>query len=157
MQMTELKIFPYESIHHEYFVNLSLEWLKKYDLYEDADKPMLENPKEVILKKGGHIILAGYGNKIVGTVTLKKVDKSIFELLKLGVNSAHQGAGIGEKLMSYCIELCENHGAKKIILETNTKLENAIALYKKFNFKEIALSDMSYDMADFKMELILKK
>ena len=109
------------------------------------------------MKKGGHIILAGYENKIVGTVTLKKVDKYIFELLKLGVNHSYQGLGIGGKLISCCIELCKNHDAKKIILETNTKLENAITLYKKFNFKAIDLSDMSYDMANFKMELILKK
>ena len=32
--MTELKIFPYESKYHEDFVNISLEWLKKYDLHE---------------------------------------------------------------------------------------------------------------------------
>lgn len=59
--------------------------------------------------------------------------------------------------MLYCIELSKNIDAKKIILETNSKLESAVALYKKFNFKEISLSDMTYDMADFKMELSLNK
>ena len=38
--------FFYESRHHEDFVNLSIEWLKKHDLYEDTDKPILENPLE---------------------------------------------------------------------------------------------------------------
>jgi len=57
--------------------------------------------------------------------------------------------------MSYSIQLGKNIGAEKIILETNTKLETAIALYKKFNFKEITLADMTYEMANFKMELSL--
>ena len=59
--------------------------------------------------------------------------------------------------MLYCIQLSKNIGAEKIILETNSKLESALALHKKFNFKEIPLSDMTYDMADFKMELSLNK
>jgi len=153
--MTELKIFPYESKYHEDFVNISLEWLKKYNLYEESDIPILENPKDVILNNGGHIFLAAYKNKIVGTVTLKKVDEVTFELLKLGIINAYQGKGIGAELMSYSIQLSKNIGAEKIILETNTKLETAIALYKKFNFKEIALADMTYEMANFKMELSL--
>ena len=57
--------------------------------------------------------------------------------------------------MSYSIQLGKNIGAEKIILETNTKLETAIALYKKFNFKKITLADMTYEMANFKMELSL--
>jgi putative acetyltransferase len=153
--MTELKIFPYESKYHEDFVNISLEWLKKYNLYEESDIPILENPKDVILNNGGYILLAAYKNKIVGTVTLKKVDEVTFELLKLGVINAYQGKGIGAELMSYSIQLSKNIGAEKIILETNTKLETAIALYKKFNFKEIPLADMTYEMANFKMELSL--
>jgi ribosomal protein S18 acetylase RimI-like enzyme len=153
--MTELKIFPYESKYHEDFVNISLEWLIKYNLYEESDIPILENPKDVILNNGGYILLAAYKNKIVGTVTLKKVDEVTFELLKLGVINAYQGKGIGAELMSYSIQLSKNIGAEKIILETNTKLETAIALYKKFNFKEIPLADMTYEMANFKMELSL--
>ena len=153
--MTELKIFPYESKYHEDFVNISLEWLKKYNLYEESDIPILENPKDVILNNGGYIILAAYKYKIVGTVTLKKVDEVTFELLKLGVINVYQGKGIGAELMSYSIQLSKNIGAEKIILETNTKLETAIALYKKFNFKEIPLADMTYEMANFKMELSL--
>ena len=155
--MTELKIFPYESKYHKDFVNISLEWLKEYNLYEESDLPILENPKDVILNNGGYIFLARYKNKIVGTVTLKKVNEVTYELLKLGVTKAYQGNGIGTELMYYSIQLSKNIGAEKIILETNTKLEIAIALYKRFNFKEIALTDMVYGMANFKMELNLNE
>lgn len=155
--MTELKIFPYESKYHIDFVNISLEWLKEYNLYEDSDLPILENPNDFILNNGGYIFMASYKNKIVGTVALKKVDEVTYELLKLGVAKAYQCNGIGADLINYSIQLSKNIGAKKIILETNTKLETAIALYKRFNFKEIALTDMVYDMANFKMELNLNE
>ena len=155
--MPKLKNFPFEPKYHEDFVNLSLEWLTKYKLFEEADKVMLENPTEIILKKGGHIILFGYGDKVVGTVALKKIDAFVFELLKLGVKQAYQRQGIGRELMSYGIKWCKENGAKKIVLETNKKLENAITLYKKFNFKEIDLTDMSYSLSNVKMELYLNK
>tara|TARA_B100000900_G_C20404379_1_gene644094 strand:- start:103 stop:576 length:474 start_codon:yes stop_codon:yes gene_type:complete len=155
--MNELKIFPYEPKYHIDFVNISLEWLKEYNLYEDSDLPILENPNDFILNNGGYIFMASYKNKIVGTVALKKVDEITYELLKLGVAKAYQGNGIGAYLINYSIQLSKNIGAKKIILETNTKLETAIVLYKRFNFKEIALTDMVYDMANFKMELNLNE
>ncbi len=50
---------------------------------------MLENPTEIILKNGGHIILVGYWDKVVGTVALKKIDAFVFELLKFGVKQAY--------------------------------------------------------------------
>ena len=87
--MPTLKNFPFEPKYHEDFVNLSLEWLTKYKLFEEADKVMLENPTEIILKNGGHIILVGYWDKVVGTVALKKIDAFVFELLKFGVKQAY--------------------------------------------------------------------
>lgn len=155
--MSNLKIIPYNSNYQQDFKRISIEWLEEFGLFEDLDRPMLENPKEIILDKGGYIFLAEYESKIVGTITLKRIDKNLYEILKLGVNTGYQGLGIGKNLMSHCIESLKSQNVEKIILETNTKLEKAIALYKKFNFKEIAPSEMSYDMADFKMVLILKE
>jgi ribosomal protein S18 acetylase RimI-like enzyme len=45
-------------------------------------------------------------------------------------------------------------GGKRIILYSNTKLETAIALYRKLGFKEIPL-DGPYKRSDIKMELLL--
>ena len=74
--MKELKIIPYEQQYHLAYKKLSLEWLEKFDLFEEADRPMIENPKETILNKGGFIFLARYNDTIVGTIALKKVNNN---------------------------------------------------------------------------------
>ncbi len=153
--MKELKIIPYEQQYQLAYKKLSLEWLEKFDLFEEADRPMIENPKATILNKGGFIFLAKYEGAIVGTIALKKVNNNSFELLKLGVNTNYQGLGIGKKLVIHCIDFCKTKQAEKIILETNSKLESAIALYKKLGFQEVILTNVNYELSDYKMELKL--
>jgi putative acetyltransferase len=153
--MQEVHIAPYESKYHQEYRNLSIEWLEKFDLLEEADMPMLDHPKEVILDKGGYIFLAHYDNTIVGTIGLIKIEEDCFEILKFGVNEKYQGLGIGRKLMVYCLDLCKQLEAKKIILETNTKLVSAIKLYKSLGFIEIPLTEAMFLTADYKMVLNL--
>ncbi|UQD56960.1 GNAT family N-acetyltransferase [Flavobacterium sp. K5-23] len=151
--MSEVHIAPYDPKYHQEYKNLSIEWLEKYDLLEEADMPMLDHPKEVILDQGGFIFLAHYDNTVVGTIGLIKIEEDCFEILKLGVNERYQGLGIGRKLMVHILELCNQLGAKKIVLETNTKLVSAIKLYKSFGFMEIPLTEALFLTADCKMEL----
>jgi ribosomal protein S18 acetylase RimI-like enzyme len=154
--MPEIHIAPYDPIYQQEYKNLSIEWLEKYNLLEEADMPMLDHPKEVILDKGGYIFLAHYDNAIVGTIGMMEMDENCFEILKLGVNERYQGLGIGRKLMVHILELCHQIGAKKIILETNTKLVSAIKLYKSLGFMEIPLTEALFLTADYKMELKLQ-
>ena len=155
--MKVVQIAPYEAKYHQEYKKLSMEWLEKFDLFEEADRVMLEHPKEYILDKEGYIFLAHYDNTIVGTIAVIKIGESSFEILKLGVNENFQGLGIGRKLMVYCLDLCKQLQARKIILETNTKLVSAIKLYESLGFKEIPLIGAMYETADYKMELELNK
>jgi ribosomal protein S18 acetylase RimI-like enzyme len=154
--MPEIHIAPYDPIYQQEYKNLSIEWLEKYNLLEEADMPMLDHPKEVILDKGGYIFLAHYDNAIVGTIGIIEMEENCFEILKLGVNERYQGLGIGRKLMVHILELSHQIGAKKIILESNTKLVSAIKLYKSFGFMEIPLTEALFLTADYKMELNLQ-
>jgi GNAT superfamily N-acetyltransferase len=153
--MLEIHIATYDPKYQQEYKNLSIEWLEKYNLLEEADMPMLDHPKEVILDKGGYIFLAHYDNAIVGTIGLIKIEGDCYEILKLGVNEKYQGLGIGRKLMVHILDLCNQLGVKKIILETNTKLVSAIKLYKSFGFIEIPLTEAMFLTADYKMELNL--
>ena len=78
--MKSLTIIPYEDKYHKDLKKISLDWLNHYDLYEEIDGVMLDNPRKYILDNGGCILMANYDNKIVGTVTLNKVNKNVFEL-----------------------------------------------------------------------------
>lgn len=148
-------IIPYSPHLREEIKILNLEWLKKYFKVEPKDEKMLSNPQGEIIDKGGMIFYAKYDNKIVGTVTLLKIDEATYELSKMAVTDKVQGLGIGNKLLEHCFEIAKQKGIKKLLLYSNRKLLPAIYLYKKFGFKEVPLEDGIYERADIKMERII--
>ena len=138
--------------YHQEFKEISLEWLYKYDLYEKADDDLLDNPSKY-LKNGGLIFLAHANNEIAGTVCLNPVNKNTFELLKLGVRENYKGLGIGRELIQICIDICLEKKIETVILETSSKLVDAIKLYEKIGFSQVEIKDSYYESADVKMEL----
>ena len=59
------------------------------------------------------IFYAKYNNKIVGTVSLLKIDVTTFELSKMAVTDGVQGLGIGKKLLEHCIVVAKQKKTKK--------------------------------------------
>ncbi|SOU87815.1 GNAT family N-acetyltransferase [Tenacibaculum dicentrarchi] len=142
----------YTEKHYEEFKELSYSWLKEYDLLEESDEIMLNNP-ELIIDKGGYIFLAFQDNIPIGTISLEKINDKEYEILKLGVSKEHQGKGIGKKLMEYVIQLAKDKKVLKLVLHSNSKLVSALSLYTKLGFQEIVLTDNKFLTADVKMEL----
>lgn len=142
----------YTEKYYEEFKELSYSWLKEYDLLEESDEIMLNNP-ELIINNGGYIFIALQGNTPIGTISLEKINDKEYEILKLGVSKEHQGKGIGKKLMEYVIQLGKEKEILKLILHSNRKLTSAISLYTKLGFEEINLVDNKFLTADIKMEL----
>lgn len=149
----EIKIVEYEEKYHSDLKRLSYEWLEKYVSVEPEDEKILNNPKEVILDKGGFIFFAKYNEEVVGTVSLIKVDENVFELAKLAVTEKYQGLKIGKMLMEKSLYVAKQNNAKKVILFTNHILISAIELYRKFGFKEVPIVKNKYIESDLKMEL----
>jgi len=145
-------IIPFSPDLKEEIKTLNLEWLQKYFRVEAKDEITLSNPQSEIIDKGGMIFYAQYNGKIVGTVSLIKIDEITFELSKMAVMDGVQGLGIGNKLMEHCIETAKQKGIKKLLLYSNRKLLPALYLYKKFGFEEVPLEDGAYERADIKME-----
>ncbi|KIA86781.1 GNAT family N-acetyltransferase [Flavobacterium sp. AED] len=151
-----VEIIPFTTALTEPIKTLNIEWLKKYFKVEPKDEIVLSNPQGEIIDKGGMIFYAKYNDKIIGTVSLIKIDDTTFELSKMAVTDGVQGLGIGKKLMVHCMDIAEEKGIKKLILYSNRKLLPAIHLYEKFGFVEISLEDGVYERADIKMERIIR-
>lgn len=151
----KLELKKYKEKDKEAFKKISLEWLYKYDLYEEEDSKILNNPEEYILNKGGHIYFAKYDDNIIATFALIPNSKNNYELAKFAVLENYQGLGIANILLKKAIEVAKEENANKIILYSNSKLNKAYNLYKKFNFKEINLDKSKYETANLKMELKL--
>lgn len=152
LETNKVTIIPFSTKNKEAIKKLNFEWLQKYFRVEPNDLKSLSNPQSEIIDKGGMIFYAQYNNEIVGTASLLKIDNTTFELSKMAVAKKNQGFGIGKKLIEHCLIVAKQNGIRTLILYSNRKLENAIALYKKFGFYEIPLEKGIYERADIKME-----
>ncbi len=139
------------------FYNLNIEWLNTYFYIEPLDEEVLSKPELYIINKGGHIFFAKLDGMIVGTVALMPTNESkVFELTKMAVSPEHRGHKIGQQLMQYCVDFSKENKFKSLILYSNTKLENAIYIYRKYGFVEIPVEENSpYKRSNIKMKLII--
>ena len=67
MDNTSIEIIPYDAVYQDAFKTLNLEWLKRYNLLEQIDIDMLNDPEKYILADGCYIFLAMLHNEIIGT------------------------------------------------------------------------------------------
>jgi N-acetylglutamate synthase-like GNAT family acetyltransferase len=151
-----MKIISYQSAHQKDFERLNKAWVSKYFKLEPLDEKYLSRPEEHILKKGGRILLAEHGGKIIGTVALVFIEEGVYELAKMTVDEAFRGMGAGKLLCRAAIEEAQKLKAEKLVLFTNSRLETAISIYHKSGFTTVPLQNQQYDRADVKMELQLR-
>ncbi|HTQ64418.1 MAG TPA: GNAT family N-acetyltransferase [Puia sp.] len=152
-----IRIVDYEPHHQQYFEQLNRAWIEKDFHLEPVDKFVLMEPEKAILNRGGAILMAYFNDEVAGTVGLKKVDYSTYELIKMTVSEKFRRKGIAEKLSKAAIEKAKSKGASRLILYSQTCLQPAIHLYKKLGFTEVPLEAGTYERCDIKMEMILEK
>jgi DNA-binding MarR family transcriptional regulator/GNAT superfamily N-acetyltransferase len=151
-----VQIVDYSAEHAAAFKALNVQWISTYFKIEPEDLKALDHPKDYILKKGGHILMAIYQDQPVGTCALIKMkDGSGYELAKMAVAPEVRGKNIGFLLGRAAIERAEANGAKRVYLESNTILKPAINLYHKLGFKKITGPPSPYERANIQMELRL--
>ena len=150
-----VEIVPFEKMFAKDFYTLNFEWLETYFYVEPFDEEVLSKPEFYVIDKGGHIFFAKLNGEIVGTVALMPTkDQKIYELTKMAVSPKQRGFKIGQQLVRYCIDFAKSHNFNSLMLYSNTTLENAIYIYKKFGFIEIPVEKNSpYKRSDIKMVL----
>jgi GNAT superfamily N-acetyltransferase len=153
--METVMITDYQPQYAADFKQLNLAWIERYFRVEEHDLEQLSHPDTYIIEKGGHILLALYNGKAVGTCALIKTGDKEFELAKMAVAEDLQGHQIGKKLGLAALEKARRLQAERVWLESNHILTPAINLYRKLGFVEIPVTDTPYARADIKMELFL--
>lgn len=153
--MSEISFRKFTPTDGSAFKALNIEWLESYFVVEAIDELVLSNPQTEILNKGGFVFMACIEEQTVGTFAYIKKEEGIYEFSKMAVSPALRGQGIGNQMMQFAIRFAEQHHWKKILLYSNTILENSIHLYRKYGFQEVALEKNSiYSRGNIKMELI---
>ena len=148
-----IAIVPFEATHKQAFRDLNEEWISQYFTMEESDYKALDHPYEYIIDKGGYIFTAVMEEEPIGFCALIKMEDEEFqfELAKMAVSPKAQGKGIGYKLGEAVIRKAKEVGAKKVYLESNTKLKPALSLYKKLGFEDIPNRHSPYERCNVQM------
>ncbi|MAL61137.1 MAG: GNAT family N-acetyltransferase [Flavobacteriaceae bacterium] len=150
-----IEIIPFQQKYAQAFFDLNMEWLETHFYVEDFDREVLSKPQQYILNRGGHIFFAVENETVLGTVAMMPHNEDFFELTKMAVLPEARGKKIGQQLMQYCIDFAKENKLN-LMLYSNTKLENAIYIYRKYGFLEIPVEANSpYKRSNIKMILTL--
>lgn len=91
-----------------------------------------------------HYVAARLGETVVGYAGIARLGRKApfeYEIHTIGVDSAHQGKGIGRLLLD---DLLEFAGSAVVFLEVRTDNEPAIALYTSSGFAVVGLRKRYY-------------
>ncbi|WP_373074734.1 GNAT family N-acetyltransferase [Zeaxanthinibacter enoshimensis] len=157
MNTPEIMITAYRPEYRAAFRELNEAWIRQYFRIEESDRKALNDPEGYILDKGGFILVALQGKAVAGVCAMIRMQEEplTFELAKMAVAPSTQGKGVGYTLGQSIIEEARRRGAKKVYLESNTKLVPAISLYRKLGFRETRGYTSPYERCNIQMELVL--
>lgn len=140
------------------FQRLNEEWIVRYFKLEPKDQRSLSDPLSYILAPGGQIVIAEINTQVVACCALLPLAPNEFEVAKMAVSEAHQGLGIGRRLLVATIAHAKSLAARRLYLETNTILTPAIRLYESLGFTHLPperVTPSPYARANVYMELSL--
>jgi putative acetyltransferase len=87
----------------------------------------------------GRLLLAEYEGQLAGCVALHKLDPSICEMKRLYLRPQFRGKGLGRALADRIIAEARHIGYHRMRLDTvEPVMKDAVAMYRKLGFKEIA-------------------
>ncbi len=147
-----ISIVPYEDKYQPDFERLNMEWLELYSLTEEYDLAILNDPRDTVINKGGAIFLVLEDDSVIGTAGIARVSDTQYELIKMAVDPAARGKGIGKLLLNRCLEHAKELGAQKISLFSSMHLKTALRMYEDAGFQYVQVSDSPMLTADIKME-----
>jgi putative acetyltransferase len=99
----------------------------------DADLNDIENS---YLRSGGCFdVLADANGAIIGSVGLYPIDSVTCELRKMYLSQQVRGQGQGKRLLEHALARAKDIGFRRVVLETASMLEEAIALYRRYGFR----------------------
>jgi GNAT superfamily N-acetyltransferase len=134
-------IVEYRSEYKEDFKRLNENWLRKHFELEDRDIQVLKDPEGEILDKGGFVLFALSGDKVIGTAALFRSGKKTYELSKMAVDPSFQKRQVGRRLVDAVVQKARAGGAESIVLWTDDRLYSAVSLYKSVGFEKIKPSE----------------
>jgi putative acetyltransferase len=99
----------------------------------------LENLPGAYRPPHGKLLLARYAGNAGGCIALRPLQAGICEMKRLYVRPSNRGLGLGQMLVERLITEARALGYERMRLDTvESAMKDAVALYRRMGFKEIA-------------------
>jgi GNAT superfamily N-acetyltransferase len=106
--------------------------------FQNFDKELAELPGDYAPPEG-RLLLAECEGQLAACVALHKLDSAICEMKRLYLRPQFRGKGLGHIVAERIIAEARQIGYRTMRLDTvEPVMKDAVALYRKFGFKEIA-------------------
>lgn len=156
--LQQLTVREYQPGDADAFRIINEAWITEHFRLEPKDVETLSAPETAILDNGGKIFFAVLDGVPVGCCALLAMGPGEFEVAKMGVLASTRGHGAGRLVLQATVDWAREHGARRLYLETNRKLDQAIHLYRSVGFEELPperVTPSPYARANVYMELWL--
>ena len=129
---TEAEIEMIRTLFREYvaFLNVDL-------CFQGFEEELAELPGKYAPPEGA-ILLGLIDDEAVGCVALRKINEGVCEMKRLYVKPKARGTGLGRKLVDDIIAIAREHGYVLMRLDTLDTLTDAMNLYQRLGFRQIA-------------------
>jgi len=114
-----------------------IRWINQDLSFQHIDQEIQTFPL-IYSEPKGSFFIAKDREKVIGCIGMKDLGNGICEMKRLYVKDEYKGQGIGGELIKTIIEEAKSKGYRKMRLDTLCKMVQAISLYKRYGFYEIA-------------------
>jgi ribosomal protein S18 acetylase RimI-like enzyme len=104
--------------------------------FQDFENELLELPGKY-LPPDGRLYAAFVGEKLAGSVALRRHDATSAEMKRLYLRPEFHGLGLGKLMAQHIIEDARHAGYSRILLDTLPSMQAAQGMYEKLGFVEM--------------------
>jgi N-acetylglutamate synthase-like GNAT family acetyltransferase len=142
MSSNQMQIIPYS---RQYQIEIDILMDKIREEFQEPISSQKSFMAADAIKLPDEYLLALVNNKVVGTISVTKLENSNSVLRRMFLNKNFRGQGIAESLLTQATNWAIQNKLKAIYLGTMTQFKAAQKFYEKHNFKKITLENLPAD------------
>lgn len=130
-----MKILEFDNKYRKQTIDLLIDIAVDEHNFPEWKDELLQFKNEFFKYDGGNCWIALEGDKVVGTISLRKIDNDCAEVKNLYILKEKRGASsVGKDLFNTLVDFAKQVGYTKLRLDTYKHFDRAIKFYEKNGF-----------------------